>query len=176
MSKVFKLFDIGMDEFEKLFKNYYSDLCNFALKYTKNAEDAEETVQDVFYNLWEKRKKIQITGSIKSYLFTSVRNKCIQDLNHLKVIRKYEQTIDKDSKTVHYNPSDELIYNESMMIFNEALQTMPEKCRTVFKMSRYEGMKYIEIAEELSVSVKTVEAYISKALKHFRNYFPEYAT
>jgi RNA polymerase sigma-70 factor (ECF subfamily) len=174
MDKEIKLSNIDIKEFEELFKTYYSELCHFALKYTKNEENAEETVQDVFFNLWEKRNRISIKTSVKSYLFIAVRNKCLQEINHLKVIRKYEKSIDKDTEIVAHNPADDMIYSESMELFNEALKTMPEKCRTVFKMSRFDGMKYMEIAYELSVSVKTVEAYISRALKHFRNYFPEY--
>ncbi len=174
MNKEIKLSNINLVEFEELFKKYYSELCRFALKYTKNQEDAEETVQDVFFNLWEKRAKISINTSVKSYLFIAVRNKCLQEINHMKVIRKYEKSIDADAEIIRQDPSEVMIYNESIELFNEALQTLPEKCRTVFKMSRFEGMKYMEIAVELSVSVKSVEAYISKALKHFRNYFPEY--
>ncbi len=175
MEKEIKFSNIKIEEFEALFKTYYSELCRFALKYTKNVEDAEETVQDVFFHLWEKRKKINIIISVKSYLYIAVRNKCLQEINHLKIVRKYENTIGSDPEIFKEDPSDEMIYSESIEIFNEALNSMPEKCRTIFKMSRFEGMKYLDIAAELSVSVKTVELYISKALKHFRQYFPEYA-
>jgi RNA polymerase sigma-70 factor (ECF subfamily) len=175
MDKEIKFSNINIKEFEALSKTYYSELCRFALKYTKNEENAEETVQDVFFHLWEKKKKIIINTSVKSYSYIAVRNKCLQEINHKKVIRKYENSFDSGSEINKEDPSDEMIYSESIEIFNEALNSMPEKCRTIFKMSRFDGMKYLDIASELSVSVKTVELYISKALKHFRQYFPEYA-
>lgn len=166
---------IDIKEFENMFRKYYSDLCHFAFKYMGTVEDAEEVVQDVFYNIWEKRKSIKISISEKSYLLSSVRNKCLQIINHQKVVRKYNKLKKEESNKIIFNPSDELIYNESIDIFNEALNSLPEKCRTIFKMSRFEGMKYKEIAHELSISIKTVEANISRALKEFRLYFPEYA-
>ena len=175
MNKKESIKNIGIKEFEGMFKKYYSDLCYFALKYMKSHEEAEEVVQDVFYHLWEKRSSIKINISSKSYLLSSVRNKCLQIINHQKVKRKYTKLKSTDSETYSENPSDELIYNESIEIFNNALNSLSEKCRTIFKMSRFEGMKYKEIATELSISVKTVEANISKALKEFRQYFPEYA-
>jgi len=166
---------INIENFEILFKQYYTELCNFALKYTKNNEDAEEVVQDVFYKIWEKRSFINIKISIKSYLYISVRNKCLQNINHKKIVRIYEKYIDKQDNTEASTPHENLVYEESIEIFNEALNTLPERCIEIFKLSRFEGLKYKEIAKKMSVSVKTVEANISKALKTFRNYFPEYA-
>ena len=167
--------NIGIKEFEQLFKEYYTKLCYFALKYMNDNEEAEEVVQDVFYKLWEKRKIISIKTSVNAYLYIAVRNKCLQKINHQKVKEKYLKTVKKDAEISTDNTDDTLIYNESIEIFNEAMNTLPEKCRTIFKMSRFEGLKYKEIAIELSISIKTVEAYITKALKHFRRYFPEYA-
>ena len=175
MSDASTIKNIGIKEFEQLFKEYYTGLCFFALRYTEDESAAEEVVQDVFYKLWEKRKKISIKTSIKSYLYIAVRNKCLQKINHLKVKQKYLKSVNNEYKISTQSPDENLIYDESIEIFNEALSRLPEKCRTIFKMSRFEGLKYKEIAFELSISVKTVEAYITKALKHFRRYFPEYA-
>jgi RNA polymerase sigma-70 factor (ECF subfamily) len=175
MNKKKSMKHIDIKGFEKMFKQYYSDLCYFALKYMESEEDAEEVVQDVFYHLWEKRETIRINISVKSYLLSSVRNKCLQILNHRKVKRKYGKMKSLEPDIHSDSPADDLIYSESMEIFNEALNSLPEKCRTIFKMSRFDGMKYKDIAFELSISVKTVEANISKALKEFRQYFPNYA-
>lgn len=175
MNNIKSMKHIDIKGFENMFKQYYSDLCYFALKYMESEEDAEEVVQDVFYNLWEKREMIQIQISVKAYLLSSVRNKCLQILNHRKVKRKYGKMKSEETEVFSDNPADDLIYNESVEIFNEALNALPEKCRTIFKMSRFEGMKYKDIAFELSISVKTVEANISKALKEFRQFFPNYA-
>ena len=85
MGNVKTIKNIGIKEFEQLFKEYYTKLCYFALKYTEDNEAAEEVVQDVFYRLWEKRKTIAIKTSVNAYLYIAVRNKCLQQINHLKV-------------------------------------------------------------------------------------------
>ncbi len=172
--KIKKLNNISIHNFEILFKEYYNELCLFALRYTKSEEGAEEVVQDVFAKIWEKRTFINIKISIKSYLYISVRNKCLQQLNHEKIVRKYKQQIDKRSKYETASPYDSLVYEETIEVFNDALSTLPENCIKIFKLSRFEGLKYKEIAEKLKVSIKTVEANISKALKTFRLYFPDY--
>ncbi len=166
--------NLNIKNFEFIFKKHYKELCYFALKFTKNEEEAEEVVQDVFYKIWEKRKFINIKISVKSYLYMSVRNKCIQNINHNKLIKLYESQIQENENNECELPDDFIIYNESIKIFNEALNTLPENCVEIFKMSRFEGLKYKEIAERLAISIKTVEANISKALKTFRIYFPEY--
>ncbi|MCF6365892.1 MAG: RNA polymerase sigma-70 factor [Bacteroidales bacterium] len=167
--------NINIETFEIIFKKYYSELCRFALKYTNRNEDAEEVVQDVFYKIWEKRFSVKVKVSVKSYLYISVRNKCLQNINHKKIIRVYEKHIEMQNNTETTNPHETLVFEESIDIFNEALNTLPDKCIEIFKLSRFKGLRYKEIAKEMSVSVKTVEANISKALKTFRIYFPEYA-
>ena len=173
--KIRNLNNINTKDFEILFKEFYNELCNFALKYTKNKEASEEVVQEVFAKIWEKRTFINIQISVKSYLYISVRNKCLQQINHNKIVKIYEKHLSKQEKNLFSSPHENLVYEETIEIFNDALQTMPEKCNTIFKLSRHEGMKYKEIAEELKISIKTVEANITKALKILRNYFPEYA-
>ncbi len=146
----------------------------YAVKYVKNEGLAEEIVQDVFFKIWEKRSFININISLKSYLFTAVRNKCLQHINHQKVIDIYNKYIESPEEANISGPHENLIYKETLEIFNEALETLPERCSEIFKLSRFEGLKYSEIANNLSISIKTVEANISKALKTFRLYFPEY--
>jgi len=158
-----------------LFKEHYNELCYFALKYTKNKEEAEEVVQEVFYKIWEKRAFINVKISVKSYLYISVRNKCLQQINHNKIVKIYEKYIDKQDLYETQNPHEDLIYKETVEIFKDALETLPNRCVNIFKLNRFEGLKYKEIAEELEISIKTVEANISKALKTLRLYFPEYA-
>lgn len=172
--KIKNLKNINIESFEILFKEYYKDLCNFALKYTKNIDAAEEVVQDVFYKIWEKRSIINVKISVKSYLYISVRNKCLQQISHNKIIKIYEKYIDKQELYETKNPYENLVYNETIEIFNDALNTLSPKCKEIFKLSRFKGLKYKEIANKLDISVKTVEANISKALKTLRKYFPEY--
>lgn len=146
----------------------------YALKYTKVKHLAEEIVQDIFYKIWEKRSFINIDISPKSYLYIAVRNKCLQQINRQKIMNTYNKYIEVSDKKNNAGPHENLIYTETLEIFNEALETLPERCCEIFKLSRFEGLKYSEIANKLSVSIKTVEANISKALKIFRIYFPEY--
>lgn len=162
-------------QFEILFKEYYEMLCHFGVKYVKNIEQSEEVVQDTFYNIWKNKETLNITTSLKSYLFTAVRNNCLQVLRTRSLDVKYENYYKSHYVNESISPSDELNAKELSNIINKALNSLPERCREIFKMSRYEGLKYHEIAERLSISIKTVEANMGKALKHFRAYLKEYA-
>lgn len=97
----------------------------FALKYTKSEEGAEEVVQDIFAKIWEKRTFINVKISIKSYLYISVRNKCLEQVNHEKIVRKYKQYIDIKSQHETASPYDNLVYEETIEVFNDALNTLP---------------------------------------------------
>ncbi len=165
---------ISLKTFEQLFKKHYVSLCLYALKYLKNESLAEEIVQDVFYKIWEKHSFITINISLKSYLYTAVRNRCLQQINHQKIINTYNKYTENSTEKKINGPHEELIFKETSEIINDVLESLPKRCSETFKMSRFEGLKYSEIADRLSVSVKTVEADISKALKLFRLCFPEY--
>lgn len=162
-------------QFEGLFKEYYEMLCHFAIKYVKNIEQSEEVVQDTFYNIWKNKETLNITASIKAYLYTAVRNNCLQVLRTRSLDIKYENYYKSHYVNESISPSDELNAKELSNVINKALNSLPERCREIFKMSRYEGLKYHEIAEKLSISIKTVEANMGKALKHFRSYLKDYA-
>jgi len=172
--KLIKQNEINLNNFERLFKKHYVHLCLYALKYINNEVLAEEIVQDVFCKIWEKRKYISIAVSFKSYLYITVRNKCLQEIKHQKVINNYNKHIENFEKSNLEGPHENLIYKETAEILNDILETLPGRCSEIFKLSRFEGLKYSEIAKQLSISIKTVEANISKALKTFKLYFPEY--
>jgi RNA polymerase sigma-70 factor (family 1) len=161
-------------EFEVLFKQYYSQMCGLAVKYLKDMDLAEEIVQDIFYNIWKKRKDLNITSSVKSYLFRSVYNNCLQYIHHQKVVNKYttEKKYEPNYETV--DPMDELRHTELMHALNKALSVLPERTRNIFYLSRFEGLKYHEIADKLAISIKTVEANMGKALKHLRFSLSDY--
>lgn len=164
-----------INQFEVLFKEYYEKLCAFGTKYVQNIEQAEEVVQDTFYNIWKNRKTLNITTSLKSYLYTAVRNNCLQVIRTRSLDIKYENYYKSHYTNDSISPADELNAKELSNVINKALNSLPEKCRIIFKMSRYEGLKYHEIAKKLSISIKTVEANMGKALKHFRTYLKDYA-
>ena len=164
-----------INEFETLFKEYYERLCAFGIKYVKNIEQVEEVVQDTFYNIWKNRKTLNIKTSLKSYLYTAVRNNCLQVLRTRSLDIKYENYYKSHYTNESISPADELNAKELSNVINKALNSLPERCKVIFKMSRYEGLKYHEIAEKLAISIKTVEANMGKALKHFRMHLKEYA-
>ena len=164
--------DLG--EFEKLFKSYYSPLCHYAFRFLKDMDSAEEIVQEFFYNYWKNRHTMNIQISIKSYMFRAVRNNSLKYLEHVKVVKKYEQNfIDSNSSNIGIE-TDELEVKELNDIIEATLNELPERCSQIFKLSRFDGLKYNEIAEKLSISVKTVEANMGKALQLFRKNLKQY--
>ena len=167
--------DISIKNYEILFKTYYSTLCNFACKYLKDKDLAEEKVQDVFYKIWKNREQITVTISIKSYLYQSVKNICLQYLEHLNVERRYEKSIEHYSLINNFDPQDEMEINETFQLYDNTLNSLPTRCKEIFQLSRNEGLKYREIADKLSISIKTVEANIGKALQVFRLSFKKYS-
>ncbi len=157
----------GLDKvlFEKLFKQYFEPLCAFAKSYIYDLEASKDIVQKAFINLWNNREKIDASKPVKSYIYTSVRNLC---LNHIRDNKKFNsQILDFDSvdENLFTAESDNLEVGELQTKIDKAIDALPEKSRQIFEMSRFEDLKYKQIAEKLEVSIKTVEAHISKALK-----------
>ena len=159
--------------YEQLFKSNYQYLVNFARQYVADDNSCEDIVQKVFIRLWEKRADIKTDQGIKAYLFTAVRNR---SLNHLRDTKKYRsELLDINcAKADIAFEADHFAIEELEKKIAEALASLPEKCRLVFEMSRYQEMKYREIAEELSISTKTVEAHMSKALKGLKKHLEGY--
>ena len=160
--------------FEKLFRTYYAELVNYSYGFIKDLDAAEEVVQDFFYNYWKNRKKINIRFSVKSYLFRAVRNNSLKYLDSVAVRRRYAEKIMGGLKDDTLYEESSLEYSELNRIIEETLSELPGRCGEIFRMSRFEGMKYEEIAEQMSVSVKTVEANMSKALKLLRERLGKY--
>ncbi len=148
--------------FETIFKTFFPGLCAFANKFTRDFDAAKDIVHDVFVNFWHKRDSIDAGKNIKSYLFTSVNNRC---LNYIRDHKKFDQNEREIPDGSSWENSDHLVQAELEEKINDILNELPEKCREVFLLNRYEGLKYKEIAEKLGISVKTVEAQMSKALR-----------
>jgi len=153
--------------YARLFNEYYRPLSVFASTYINDLESAKEIVQDLFVYLYENRKSLVITTSLKSYLFQSVRNRCLNYIKHLKVERKHHQQIAHDEQStedLHAKIAEtELEYR----IF-QIVSKLPPKCQEVFQMRRVNGIKNKEIADLLHISIRTVETQISNALKVLR--------
>lgn len=172
MSQSYQIIPKTEQAFRGFFDDHYGPLVSFAAQYVQDRDDAEEIVQEVFANLWAKADHIQIQHSVKSLLFTSVRNACLNYLKHQKVHRNYEQHqlyVSKD-----HSDAVPLEYDELKGRLNAALDTIAPKCREIFEMSRFEGKRYKEIAEELGLSLKTVENQMGKALKILKDALGDY--
>lgn len=164
----------NLKTFEMLFKKLYTSLCNYANKYVHNLDVSEEIVQELFYKLWAKREKLDINVSLKSYLYRAVYNGCLQYHNHRTIELRYEDYRKNHHNVNETDASEAMRTQELYEVINNTLNSLPERCRKIFHLNRYEGLKYWEIAEKLSLSVKTIEANISKALKLLRKNLKQY--
>jgi len=170
-----KIKDGNIEAFEILFRSYYEPLCRYAYQFVENMETAEEIVQDLFYVIWKDRQDLQIFTSVNGYLYRSVKNKSLQYLEKLAVRDNYMNSFSENSMVETITPQEELEYKELESHIEKTLHSLPIRRQKIFRMKRMEGKKNKEIAQELDISVKTVEAEISKALIELRkNYAFEY--
>jgi RNA polymerase sigma-70 factor (ECF subfamily) len=150
--------------FSFLFRKYYGPLYQFAGRFVKDTQAAENIVQDVFVKLWINRKNWHIKSSLKSYLYTAVKN---HSLNYLKqekrIISAGLDSNYQDNFAV--SPEEKLFEKEMFEAIHQAIQELPQQCRQVYLMKRYDGLKYTEIAEILDISVNTVKTQMKRALK-----------
>ena len=163
---------IDRASFEALFRKFFPALMTFAKKYIADDDTARELVQNVFINLWEKRDSLDTSTSLKSYLFKSVHNRSLNEIRDRKKFSDNEVPEIMSDTDVQSH----MEYMELEEKINEVIGSLPEKCREVFEMSRFDGLKYNEIAEKLGISVKTVENQMSKALKILREKLAHYLT
>jgi RNA polymerase sigma-70 factor, Bacteroides expansion family 1 len=162
------------EDFDKIYLLYFSRLHRFAKEYVLNDEDAENIVQDVFMQLWEKRDVLNVQVNLASYLFSLVKNRCLDYLRHKIVIEEYQKTLSLKLIALEqfdYNHSSE---DEIELVVTNAIDKLPERCREIFVKSRLEGKKYKEIAEDLSLSVSTIETQMGIALKKLRVELKDY--
>jgi len=149
-----------------VFKQYYNPLCNFAASILKDKKLAEDVVHDVFEKLWDKRSELNINDNEKSYLFTSVRNKAIEVIRKNKSDQKLE--VDYINSTLENGldeVSDKYLLKEKLY---RSIRQLPPKCQKVFLLNKINGLTYIEIADDLDISVKTVENHMGKAFRLLR--------
>jgi len=159
--------------FETLFRSYYAILCHYANSYLKDMDEAEEIVQGVFFRIWEKKHKINIDTSFKAYIYQSVRNKSLNYLRNKKTQSSHLTIIDKQDYQENM-AIEELSAVELQDKLFEVLEMLPTKCKQIFIMSRFEGMKHQEIADNLDLKVKTIENQIGIALKFLKTQLSEY--
>jgi RNA polymerase sigma-70 factor, ECF subfamily len=159
-----------LNAFEGLFRELFKPLCSFAMKLTGDPDDAKNLVHEVFIQVWDKFDSLPASTNYKSYCFTAVRNKC---LNYIR---------DKKKFVLLSNVPEELLIRtdpglesaELQQKIEEGISSLPEKCRIIFELNRMEGLRYSQIAEKLNISVKTVEAQMSKALAVMKEHLKEF--
>ncbi len=159
---------LNESSYEELFKKCYAPLCKVIFRILKDKDLAEDTVQEVFVKLWEKRADYKIETSLKSYLYRAAINSAY---NYLEKNKRYTKLSLEESAIEPvdtFSVEDQIQARELEAKISTALEKLPEACREVFILSRYEGLSYKEIAETLDISVKTVENQIGKALRIFR--------
>lgn len=160
--------DYGLQRFEDVFKTHFKALHAYACTIVKEEAMAEELVQQVFFKLWEKRNSLNIESSATAYLYRSVYHECLNHLKHRKVRAAYQQYAQTMGEANEAGTAQKIQLSELQQHLNKALSELPEQCRTIFQMSRYEELKYQEIADKLGLSVKTIENQMGKALRLLR--------
>jgi RNA polymerase sigma-70 factor (ECF subfamily) len=154
--------------FEQLFKAHYKALHAYANMLLKDIDAAEEVVQSMFLKLWEKRDLLEVQTSVKAYLYKCIYNDSLNLLKHEQVKTKYQDFTVHTMNTHHEAASNRVELSELQKELRLAMEALPEQCRIIFQMSRFEELKYKEIAKRLGISVKTVENQMGKALKILR--------
>lgn len=165
---------INKNDFETLFNVHYSRLCAYAYNFLKEQEGSEEIVQEVFFKLWVHRQDIHIESSMESYLYRAVRNASLNLIKHISIREKYKK---HNQQEIEYNEqveSDPANVSELELKIRNSIDLLPEQRRKIFILSRYEQLKYKEIADKLGISVKTVENQMGKALQFLRKELADY--
>jgi len=159
-----KLKEGDKEAFDFIFREYYQNLVWFAMEFILDKDKSEEFVQGVFVKLWQERERIIIDTSLKAYLNKSVQNKCLDFIKHGKIKKEYQElSLRKNTWT-----ENDFLTFELRTKIKDAVDRLPERTGAIFKLSRYENKKYREIAVELNISIKTVEAHMGKALAALR--------
>jgi RNA polymerase sigma-70 factor, ECF subfamily len=154
--------------FERVFTLYAESLVRYAITIVKDLDDAEDIVQQLFVSIWEKKGIPDINTSLKSYLYRSVHNSALNKLKQLKVKEGYASHVNYVSDGLTAGANVVVEQKETAAIIEHAMNELPEQCRKIFRMSKLEQLKYQHIADELGISIKTVENQMGKALKHMR--------
>lgn len=154
--------------FDKVFLSHFKQLHTYACAITRNENHAEEIVQNVFFRIWIKRDLLKTDGHLKSYLYRSVYNEAMNHMKYQKVRNNFSLVLNKEEKNFQGDLINELMANELERKVQRAISELPERCRIIFQLSRFELRKYHEIARELNISIKTVENQMGKALKQLR--------
>ncbi len=154
--------------FDQIYLEHYPGLFRYAYTMLHESTASEEIIHNIFLKLLERNEPLKVHTSLKAYLYRSVNNECLNHIKHQKVKVNFEVETYKARSDKSQSPLAHLQYRELEEKVREAINELPEQCRTIFQLSRFEDLKYAEIAVQLSISVKTVETQMSRALKKLR--------
>ena len=161
--------------FEILFKSFYSDLVKYASGIVGNLTEAEDLVEEAFFWIWENRKMMKIEKSLKGYLFTIVYHRSV---NHLEKVKRHQHYLEAENvlkkNSVSNDVSSQLLEQEIQMKIARAIDELPQECKKIFTLNRFDGMKYREIAEKLNISINTVKTQMSRALAKIKEDLSDY--
>lgn len=149
-------------------------MCNYAYTFVQDRDEAEEIVQTTFLSVWEKKEALEIRTAVKPYLYAMVRNACLNVLKHEKIKQQHVEVELAVAERSTESVVRTVMASELESRISDAMEKLPEQCRLIFKLSRFEDLKYAEIAEQLDISVKTVENQMGKALRIMREQLKEY--
>ena len=156
------------EAFDILFRSYYSNLCRFGWRYVKSKAVAEELVQDVFAYIWENRGNWEPLGTVRGYLYKSVKHRAIDYLKHQLVVDQYHDLMKSEINYVTIEINEEQHDAHLRDAIAKAIENLPERAKMVFKLHRYDGLSYKEIAQVMDISVKTVENQMTRVFKLLR--------
>lgn len=156
---------ISESNFEQVFKAYFGPLCNYVNSHIKDWESSREIVQGVFLKIWEGRDNLEINTSVKSYLYSAVRNRMIDTIRTNKKAKDYASTLDPDGIVNEEKEMDSFLIREEIL---KSMEKMKPKMKKIFALSKMEGLTYAEIASYLNISKRAVEDNVAKALKHLK--------
>ncbi|HTN37617.1 MAG TPA: RNA polymerase sigma-70 factor [Arachidicoccus sp.] len=171
---IYKIKSGDVSAFESAFKTYAKPLHAYGYTLLANNHQAEEMIQQLFLKIWEQRATLEIHTSLKAYLYRSIHNDCMNHIRHQKVKRDYQLSVVKEAASTHQEPVSRLEVKEIQQRLRSGMAKLPEACRTIFQLSRFEHLSYKEIASQLGISIKTVENQMGKALRILRVELKDY--
>jgi RNA polymerase sigma-70 factor (ECF subfamily) len=160
------------EAFNYIFRKFYTPLCVLGESLVKDDDLAQSIVQECFIRFWEKHQEAEKIKNIYAYMAYMVRNKCVDHLRQIEAEKRLRQNL----SGIHVTEATEesVVANELVLRFTEAVEKLPSRCRTAFEYSRYRGLKYPQIADQMGISTKAVEALIIRALKILRKELSDY--
>lgn len=180
-SNKFKSFKKGEEAaFKYFYDKYFRRITSFSIQFIYDQDEAENLAQEAFINLWQNRKEIESINGIQSFLYTYAKSKCLNLIRHNKVKDKFKNDLlnhkerELDIEVLNSIQFDTLELTELERIINESINDLPPKTREVFIKKRFENKKNAEIAEEMNVTIKAVEAHMTKALKILKTKLSDY--